>query len=447
MSGFGNKGKRTVGAVVGPWWSSIACCVLLVACGGTSTAVDDPDNGKSSDGTGDGANKSAPDDDDDDGSGVTPDGEVGGTASGDDDDGGGGDDDDDGAGVTTPPPAFVVKTTQTREKMSELLVDPAAKALKDSKFELAITIYQALTDARGYDSDAAVELAKAWTLQGQNYRAVEVYNRYIATVDDPTKLKAAKKERDRLASSEARFSGEYKFAPATDLATKVFGLGRAAYKKKDWGDAIVYYEMGFALDPDLAGFLREMGAAYDALEITDKKVESYQAYLQRRPFGKNADDVRKELQAHKGVLGTLEMTSPLDCQESWINGQMYGKLPAKKKVDLVMAPGAYKALCYAPKYGMAYFEYAKVEAGKTSKLEFNWAIVSNQLKKPFGRIAIEDARKPGLMYDLGIDKDEFGVLVPPDGRALTIILKSDDGSKNETRSKRIDPGTTEVIKW
>jgi tetratricopeptide (TPR) repeat protein len=419
--------------------------VLLLGCGGASTNSDEPGGGTSSDVTDDGANNPDPSDDDDDGAGTSG---TGDTQVAD------ADDDDDGAGngkvdnkADKKPPEVVIKTTETREKMSELLVKPGKKAMKDRKYELAITIYKALVTARGAGSDAAVELATAWTLQGQNFRAVAVYDSYIALVDDPDKLKKAKTERDRLAKNQARFSGRYDFAAATALAKKVFTLGRKAYKKKKWGDAIVYYEMGFALDPDLAGFLRELGAAYNSLKMTDKKIEFYQKYLQERPFGKNADAVRKELKSHKNVLGKLEMSTALDCKEAWVNGQHYGKLTKKKKASLTMAPGSYKALCFAPNYGIAYFEYATVVAGKTAKMTFNWAVVVNKLEKPWGRIVIEDARQQGVMRDLGIDRTEFGIIVPDDGRALKMVLKADDGSKKETRTKRIDPGDEYVVKW
>ena len=55
-------------------------------------------------------------------------------------------------------------------------------------------------------------------------------------------------------------------------------------------------------------------------------------------------------------------SSSLPCTELWVNRQQItGKLPDK---GIVVAPGSYKGLCFNPKYEMALFEYATVEAGQ-----------------------------------------------------------------------------------
>ena len=331
-------------------------------------------------------------------------------------------------------------------ELSALLVEPAANAMKDRKYELAITLYGALVVARGQGSDEALELARAWALQGQKWKAVAVYDAYLALVDDPDKRKTAQTVRDRLMEVE-RFGSEYRFAPATELARAVFGLGRDSYNNEQWTDAVVYYEMGFALDPDVTGFFTELGATYDALYENDKKIDFYLAYLRRRPFGDNADVIREALAGDAGVLGELTIRTAIECHEVWVNGQRYGRLSAEQPVQLPMAPGDYKALCFQPDFGMAYFEYATVRAGEPSEVAFNWAVVINHLANPRGRIAIEDARQRGVMYDLGIDRDSHGVLVPADGRALEIVLTSDDGTRVEKRSQRVEPGEHRVITW
>ena len=59
--------------------------------------------------------------------------------------------------------------------------------------------------------------------------------------------------------------------------------------------------MGYALAPDLPGFLRELGSTYDKLDAPDRKREFYRRYLVQRPFGANADVVRDELAKDKDV--------------------------------------------------------------------------------------------------------------------------------------------------
>jgi hypothetical protein len=132
----------------------------------------------------------------------------------------------------------------------------------------------------------------------------------------------------------------------------------------------------------------------------------------------------------------------------WLNEQpVPGKLPLK---GLVVAPGRYTALCYNVKYDIAYFEQRSVAAAGAATLKFDWAVVVNKLEKPFGRISIENtlADRPGTFVQMPLGlTDGFGVVVPPDGRALEVRLTSLDGSRKDTRFIKISPGSTEVIKW
>jgi hypothetical protein len=166
----------------------------------------------------------------------------------------------------------------------------------------------------------------------------------------------------------------------------------------------------------------------------------------QRPFGDNADIVRSELAKDKDVLGTLLVTSSLPCTELWVNRQKIAKLDPSGK-GIPVAPGSYKGLCFNPKYEMALFEYATVEAGKPASLAFRWAIVENHLEKPLGRIALENPKSPGTMIDLGITATEIGVAAPPDGRKLKMILKDDSGVRVEERLVKIEPGQRVVVKW
>ncbi len=337
------------------------------------------------------------------------------------------------------------KTSISRKKMSRFLIEPARAAIKKRQWPRAIALYQGIVVARGPGSPEALELARAWTLAGQYDAAVPVLDRFIEHTDDDKALASARKERNRLANQSNPFARSFQVRGARREAGVVFKKGRKAFRKKKYADAAVYFEMGYALDVDLPGFLRELGATYDRLKAPDKKARFYAAYLRRRPFGKNAKEVRKALGKKTRILGKLTIASAMRCDEVWVNRQKVpGKLPVK---NILVAPGDYKALCISYKYQIAYFEYAKVRLTKPGKLTFNWAVVVNALKNPMGRIRLEDARRSGTMMDLGISTPEVGVVVPGDGRALKVSLQALDGSRREERFLRIQPGSREVIKW
>jgi hypothetical protein len=96
---------------------------------------------------------------------------------------------------------------------------------------------------------------------------------------------------------------------------------------------------------------------------------------------------------------------------------------------------------------MAMFEYATVEPGKPTTMQFRWAIVVNKLERPYGRIALEKPDSPGTMVDLGITAPEVGVPVPSDGHKLKMVLKDDSGVRTEERSVQIEPGQKLVVQW
>ena len=96
---------------------------------------------------------------------------------------------------------------------------------------------------------------------------------------------------------------------------------------------------------------------------------------------------------------------------------------------------------------MALFEYATVEPGKPATMAFRWAIVENRLEHPFGRIALENPKAPGVMIDLGITSPEVGVAAATDGRKLKMILKDDSGVRTEVRAVQVEPGQRLVVKW
>jgi tetratricopeptide (TPR) repeat protein len=341
--------------------------------------------------------------------------------------------------------AQTVATRKPRAALSAFLVAPAQRAAKARDWARAIPIYQALVVARGPGSSEARQLATLWTLAGQNERAAEAWSEYAAAAADPAERTFAKAEAARLISVRDPFADKLALVELGAEARRAFALGRAAFSARQYGDALVYFHIGYALAPELPGFLRELGATYDKLGAADPKRDFYLRYLQQRPFGANADIVRAELGKQPNVLGTLQVTSSLPCTELWINRQrLTGKLPEK---GFTVAPGNYKGLCFNPRFEMALFEYATVAAGEPAVMRFQWSIIENRLEHPFGRIALENPKAPGLMIDLGITSREIGVAAAADGKKLKMILKDDLGVRVETRMVQIGPGQRLVVKW
>ncbi len=338
-----------------------------------------------------------------------------------------------------------VKTKKSRLEISRFLIGPARRAEKARDWARAIPLYQALVVARGPASAEAKLLATLWTLAGQNERAAEAWRAFAAAVTDPKERQAALAESTRLATFVDPFADKLALVPLAAEAKQAFTAGRKAFAAQQYGDALVYFTIGYNLAPELPGFLRELGSTYDKLGAGDPKREFYRRYLVQRPFGANADVIRAELAKDKDVLGTLLVSSSLPCTELWVNRQrISGKLPDK---GIVVAPGSYKGLCFNPKYEMALFEYATVEAGKPASMSFRWSIIENKLQRPLGRITLENPKAPGVMVDLGITSDEVGVAAPADRRKLKMILKDDSGVRTEERMVQIEPGQRLVVKW
>jgi tetratricopeptide (TPR) repeat protein len=335
-----------------------------------------------------------------------------------------------------------VATKKPRAELSSPLVAAAAKAVKAKDYAKAIPLLEALVIARGPTSPEMKQLADAWTEAGQVRRAAEVWQRIADAAVPGTDRNGAIEQAKLLNTKYDPLADKLELAELAPEAKAMFAAGRAAFAKQDYGDALVLFHMGYALAPDLPGFLRELGATYDKLGGTAPKREFYRRYLVNRPFGGNSEAIRAEL--GKDTLGTLTMTSSLPCTEIWLNREKVKKLPDK---GFVVAPGEYKGLCFNPKYEMALFEYATVEAGKTATMAFRWAVVENQLERPYGRIALENPKAPGVMIDLGITSPEIGVAVASDGHSLKMILKDDSGIRTETRTVRIEAGQHLIVKW
>lgn len=335
-----------------------------------------------------------------------------------------------------------VATKRSRAELSAALLAPAAKAVKAKDPATAIPLYEALVIARGDGSPEARILAALWADAGQVRRAAEVWTRYAETAAEGTDRNGALEQARDLLAKYDPLADKLELAELTTEARAMFAAGRAAFARKDYGDALVDFQMGYALAPDLPGFLRELGATYDKLGGAAPKREFYRRYLVNRPLGGNSEAIRAEL--GKDTLGTLALSSSLPCTEIWLNREKVKKLPAG---GLVVAPGEYKGLCFNPRYEMALFEYATIEAGKTATMAFRWAIVENQLEHPLGRITLENPKAAGMMIDLGITSPEIGVAVANDGHALKMVLKDDSGIRTETRSVRIEAGQHLIVKW
>lgn len=439
---------------VGLSWVCIGACALLVACGGSSTeggGAKSPggDTSHVGDTTDNGAGDAADTGSQSDGSagqtGDTNDGNGTDVASGPDGSG-------DATGDSDSAPAPAAKDAKFKPagdpvEMSKFLVAPAEKAMKEKKYPLAIAYYQGLVAARGKASKEAMSLVEALVQENQYQRAIDVLDDFIAATDDPKALRQAKTARENLAKFENPFSREFKPVYPGKEAGEAFKLGRKAFKAKKYADALLYYQIGVALDPDLVGFLREIGATYDKLGAVKEKVDYLGKYLWLQPFGKNSDFARKLLAKHKKLTSRLSIVSPLPCDYVWLNGQLVPhKLPVK---NLLVGPGYYAAICWNQSYELQYVEEIDhLDAGKQGTIKFNWAVIVNKLENPYGRVQVEDALNPGTMRSVPLSLSKgFGIPVPADGRALKVHITSLNGAKDQTRYIKIAPGSTEVVKW
>ena len=245
----------------------------------------------------------------------------------------------------------------------KFLVKSAEKAAKSRDWARAIPLYQALVVARGPASpeqQAARDAVDARRSERGRRRGVGDLRQ---RGHRGRKRRARRSPKStRLAATPDPFAEKLSLAALDKEAKQAFKLGRAAFKAKQYGDALVYFHMGYALAPDLPGFLRELGSTYDKLGATDRKKRVLPPLPRAAPVRCERRRRARRARADKDVLGTLLVSSSLPCAELWMNRQrITGKLPDK---GLLVAPGSYKGLCFNPKYEMALFEYATVEAGQ-----------------------------------------------------------------------------------
>jgi tetratricopeptide (TPR) repeat protein len=324
------------------------------------------------------------------------------------------------------------------------LVKPAEEALKARKFGLAISLYRGIVAIRGDGDDAVWKLAEAWQLAGEFDEAAEELQRYVAAQTDEDKVSKARNEINSLAGRTAGFGKMFEPVAAETQAKEAFKRGRKLFDQKKYAEAAALFKAGSEMAPDIPGNYRELGEALTKLNKKQEAIDFFVRYLRLRPFGKNADEVRKRLEK-EGVVGKLTIESALPCEQVWMDRQPFPadkKLPAK---DIVVAPGRHRLLCYSEKYHMAHYISATVKAKESVTATFSWAILENALD-PWGRIVLEDGDDPDTFHDIGLWK-EIGLPVPVDRRALRAKLKSADGSKTKEITVKLEAGKRVKVEW
>lgn len=335
------------------------------------------------------------------------------------------------------------KSEKAASDPAGFLIKPAEDALAARKYGLAVSLWRGVVAIRGDGDPAVWKLAEAWTLAGEFESAIEELERFSAATGDKAEELKADEEIEALRKRPEGFtSNAFTVEQATKQATEAFKRGRKLYAAKKYADAVAMFKAGSVMAPDMPGSYRELGEAYDKLGKADEATAFFLRYLRLRPFGKNADAIRKRLEK-AGVLGKLSIESSVNCEQVVVNRLPLGKkLPA---LDLVVAPGRYRILCYNEALHFAHYLRVDVTKGKTTAAKFQLAILENGLD-PWGRIVLEDADNPGDMKDIGLWK-EIAVPVPDDRRALKVKLRSADGTKTKETLVKLEPGKRLKIEW
>jgi tetratricopeptide (TPR) repeat protein len=348
------------------------------------------------------------------------------------------------AKATEPTPAPAGASADGVDRtLADFLDKDAAAALKDRKFGLAISLYRGIVAIRGAADPAVWSLVEAWQLAGENESAIEELERFAAATKDEAEATKARAKIAEIEKLVAGFSSSvFEVTAAAKQAETAFKKGRGFFDKKQYAEAVALFRAGIEMAPDLPGNYRELGEAYDKLGRSQEATEFFVRYVKMRPFGKNADEVRKRLEK-AGEVGKLSVETSFPCDQVLMNRQLLTqKLPVK---DMVVAPGKYKLLCVNTKYHLAHYIRAEVPKGGSAKAVFAWAVFLNKLD-PWGRISIENPADPTQMKDVGLF-DEFGVAVPDDRRALKLKLTSGDRTKSEERLIKVEPGKTIELTW
>ncbi len=324
------------------------------------------------------------------------------------------------------------------------LVAPARKAMSARKLGLAVSLWRGVVAIRGDDDPAMIELARAWTLAGEFEAAIEELDRHRrALLERGADTGAVDKQIAELERRPKGFGGDvFEVVPAESHAREAFKRGRAAMKRRKHADAVALYRAGVEMAPDVPGNHRELGDALVKMGRPAEAEAAFVRYLRMRPFGKNADELRRRLR-DSGTLGKLSIESSFACEQVWMNRQpIPQRLPI---VDLVVAPGRYRLLCYSERYHFARYVGVEVPRGGSARAEFSWAIIENRLD-PWGRIVMENPDRESEMNDIGV-WDEIGVPVPEDRRSLKVMLRAADSSKRKELRLKLEAGTRIPLAW
>jgi tetratricopeptide (TPR) repeat protein len=338
--------------------------------------------------------------------------------------------------------------------LADFLEKPAKQAMDQRKYGRAVSIYEGIVAIRGDGDAAMLILGDAYRLNQDAASAQLVFARLRdATKDEKLRAQAVEKLDQTKNADKGFVKGQQKATPATDLAKEAFKRGRAAYAKKKYDVAALYYKAGIRMDPDLPGNYRELADALDKLGKKDEATQFFVSYLQKRPFGVNAKEVRDRLRSTK-ILGTLTVKTSLPCDQILIGsadvggeGEVIDKQFLGKPIEV--APGTYRAMCANDKYALYYNEFPEVKSGQATVLSFDWAIIVVKLD-PWGHVAIENpldaASSTPAMQDIGT-MEEIGVPVPKDRRALKVRIEAGDHSKTKNDFIKLEPGKTYELKW
>jgi tetratricopeptide (TPR) repeat protein len=344
-------------------------------------------------------------------------------------------------------PAPVRAAANVTSDLADFIVKPAEDALRDRKLGLAISLWRGVVAIRG-DADAAVEkLALAWTLAGEPEAAVEELERRRRATTDAEIQGAIGDEIIELEQRARGFTGQvFQVVPAPDQAREAFRRGRRAFETRRYADAAAYYRAGIEMAPDLPGNYRELGEALAKVGRTDEATTFFGRYLRLRPFGKNADEVRARLAA-SGATGKLSVGSSFACEQVWINRQPVPRPASMTRpiVNLVVAAGHYRLLCYSEKYHFARYLNVDVAKAGNVRADFTWAIIENRLD-PWGRIVMENPDRQSEMNDIGV-WNEIGVPVPDDQRPLKVLLRAGDNSRRKEVTIQLEAGKRIPLAW
>ena len=329
------------------------------------------------------------------------------------------------------------------EDLAAFLVAPAEAATKAGKLELAVSLWRGVVAIRGDGDEATWKLADVWVQAEEFQAAAEELSRFAAASGDPARADAAKKRIGELVGHRRAATGkEFQPQPAEAEAKEAFKRGRQYFDQKKYAEAAALFRAGTEMAPDLPGNFRELGECYDKLGKPEEASRFFMRYLWLRPFSKNLEPVRARL-VKEGNVGKLSILSSFPSEVVMMNRQtLPQKLPV---VDVAVAPGHYRLLCYTEKYHFASYVDVDVAKGAVVKAAFNWAVIQNKLD-PWGRIVMEDPDRPDWKMDLGL-WSEVGVPLPLDNRKLRFYLHAGDGSRNKTLSIKLVPGATIPLEW